>query len=307
MQPVTRILYSSCDRIAVLGAERAKRNRQPAKRIRGDIKGRSPLAGQTVSRRLCAHLLCLLLGLAEAAGAAQDRTLVVSAASSLIDVVGEIAAVYETAHGTRVRVTTGGSNTLARQIVEGARVDVFLSADDVQMDVVERAGRIVEGTRRPLLTNSLVVITPVDSALTLRTAQDLAQQSVRRLALGQPESVPAGVYAKEWLEQRGLWEVVRSKVVPLSTVRAALAAVREGRVDAGVVYATDARTTADVRVAFAVPANEVPPITYPVAAVRGSREDEARRFLQFLGDPKARAIFEGAAFGVVITTRSSGR
>ena len=119
---------------------------------------------------------------------------------------------------------------------------------------------------------------------------------IRRVALGNPQSVPAGVYARQWLERAGLWSAVSPKVVPTLTVRAALAAVRAGRVDAGVVFATDARTAPDVAVAYRVPAAEAPPIRYPMAVVRGPREAEATRFVQFLTSPAARAIFEAAGF-----------
>ena len=125
---------------------------------------------------------------------------------------------------------------------------------------------------------------------------DLAGSRVTRVALGNPESVPAGVYARQWLERAGLWSAVSPKVVPTLTVRAALAAVRAGRVDAGVVFATDARTAPDVVVAYRVPAADAPPIRYPVAVVRGPREAEAARFVQFLTSPAARAIFEAAGF-----------
>lgn len=247
----------------------------------------------------------LLLGLVSASSPggllAQERTLVVSAAGSLVDVIGEIGRRYQQATSVGVRVTTGGSNTLGRQIIEGAPVDVFLSADEAQMDAVDRAGRLAPGSRRRLLTNTLVVITPLDSPLTLKTAADLTQSGVQRIAIGHPESVPAGVYARQWLEGRGVWARVQPRVVPLSTVRAALSAVREGRADVGIVYGTDARTTSDVRVAFAVSHEEMPSIVYPVAAVNGPHAEAAARFIRFLGGAESRAVFEAAGFGVIET------
>ncbi|MGE0039959.1 MAG: molybdate ABC transporter substrate-binding protein [Vicinamibacterales bacterium] len=236
----------------------------------------------------------LALGFAGSARA-QDRGLLVSAASSLSDVMRDLAAAYTAETGVVVRVTTAGSNTLARQIAAGAPVDVFVSADEVQMDVVERAGRVVAGTRVPLLHNTLVVIVPADGPA-VATAGDLAGPAVRRLAMGNPDSVPAGVYGRTWLESRGVWDRVRPKVVPLPTVRAALAAVREGRAQAGIVYATDARTTDAVRVTLRVPAAEAPPVVYPAAAIAGDREGAARAFLAWLGRPVARARFEAAGF-----------
>jgi molybdate transport system substrate-binding protein len=224
--------------------------------------------------------------------------LTVSVAASLSDVVGDLVKRYEAAGGGPVQVNAGGSSALARQIVEGAPVDLFISADEAQMAVAAKRGRIIPGTQVTLLTNQLVVIVPKDGAPVVRQPSDLAARSVKRVAMGNPESVPAGVYGRQWLEKLGLWPSVQPKVVPMSTVRAALAAVREGRADAAIVYATDARTTSDVRVVFTVAAREGPSIAYPAALVRGPREAEARRFLAYLQSAEARAVFEAAGFGV---------
>lgn len=222
--------------------------------------------------------------------------LTVSAASSLADVMADVGRAWQAAGGPGILVNAGGSNVLARQIAEGARADVFMSADTVQMDVAAASGRLVDGSIVNLLSNTLVVIVPGESTVPVREPKDLAAAAVRRIALGNPDSVPAGVYARQWLERLGLWDDVRLKVVPMSTVRAALAAVRAGRAEAGVVFSTDARTAPDVRVAYAVPAADAPPIRYPVAVVRGRREAEAAQFVAFLQSPEARAIFEAAGF-----------
>ena len=234
---------------------------------------------------------------------AQPAPLVVSVASSLTDVMTNLAAHWEETGKGAVRVNAAGSQTLARQIVEGARVDVFVSADEAQMDAVERAGRLVAGTRQPLLANQLVVIVARDARNRPSSAADLAGPAVRRLAMGQPDSVPAGVYGRQWLERAGLWARIKAKVVPLPTVRAALAAAREGRADAAIVYATDARSSQDVEVAFPVPEREAPAIVYPVAVVAGAREAEARRFVRGLQDGYARQVFEAAGFGVLVAGR----
>jgi len=222
--------------------------------------------------------------------------IVVSAASSLTDVLGELAKRYEAATGERVQVNAGGSNTLARQIVEGAPVDVFISADDVQMDVLERAGRLVPGTRVPLVGNRLVVVVPRTSGVVLVRARDLMSSSVTRVAMANPAAVPAGVYGRKWLEKTGLWTAIEPKVIPLPTVRAAVAAVREGRAQAGIVYATDVRSEPAVRVAFEPAADEVPPITYPAAVITGPRQAAAKRFLTFLCSREAVEIFQAAGF-----------
>jgi molybdate transport system substrate-binding protein len=116
--------------------------------------------------------------------------------------------------------------------------------------------------------------------------------------MGEPNAVPAGVYGRQWLERRGVWLKVQSKVVPLGSVRAVVAAVREGRADAGLVYVTDARSAPEVFVAFEVSDAEAPRIIYPAAVVKGPREEAARRFLLFLQSEEARATFQAAGFGL---------
>lgn len=235
-------------------------------------------------------------GIASTAGA---QPLTVSAASSLADVITEVGRAWQTSGGAAITVNAGGSNVLARQIAQGAPVDVFISADKAQMAVASASGRLVEGSERDLLSNALVVVVPARSAITTFTPAVLAGDTVRRLALGNPDSVPAGVYARQWLERAGVWARVQPRVVPALNVRAALAAVRAGRVDAGIVFATDARTAPDVRVVYTVPEAEAPEIRYPVALVRGSRQTDAARFAAFLRTPAAVAIFEAAGFIVL--------
>jgi molybdate transport system substrate-binding protein len=240
----------------------------------------------------------LLLGCAAATGHLQPTTINVSIASSLMDAMGQVGRRFEAVSGIVVRLNSGSSNTLARQIVEGAPVDVFFSADEAQMDVVERAGRLVSGSRVPLLSNQLVLIRPRDAAVRVSRPADLVTSHVRRVALGNPDSVPAGVYARQWLEKLQLWNGVKDKVVPLPTVRAALAAVRESRVQAGVVYVTDTRASSGIEIVYVVPVAESPRIVYPVAAIRGRHEDAAARLLQFLQGDEARVIFQAAGFAM---------
>lgn len=257
---------------------------------------------------LAAAALALLLAL-PARSDAQPRppALVVSVAASLADAMSELARRHERAAGQEVRLNVGGSNFLARQIVEGAAADVFMSADTAQMDVVERAGRLARGSRVDLLTNALVVVGRPRGPLTRGDARTLASDAVRRMALGNPESVPAGVYAKQWLERQGVWPQIAPKVVPTLTVRAALAAARAGRVDAAVVYVTDAATEPAVPVLYRVPAADAPPIVYPVAVVDGPRSAAAARFVAFLRTPEAGAVFTAAGFGLAGPGRASGR
>jgi molybdate transport system substrate-binding protein len=228
--------------------------------------------------------------------AAQPPVLVVSVAASVYDALEEIAGLYRAATGVTVALNAGGSNALARQIVEGARAGLFLSADELQMDAVEKAGRIVRGTRTKLLTNELAIVVPQSS--TVHTLQGVLEGRVNRLAMGEPAAVPAGVYGRKWLEHEGAWSRLQSKVVPFPTVRAVLSAVENGRVDAGIVYRTDAMTSS-ARAIGNVSSKQHPylDITYPVAVITGPAEAEARRFLEFLKGPAARAIFDKRGFG----------
>lgn len=243
--------------------------------------------------------LITLAALTMAVPGAGAQPLTVSAASSVADVVAEAGRAWSAAGGAGILVNAGGSHILARQIAAGARVDVFISADHVQMAVAERSDRLVPGATRDLLSNTLVVVVPPGSGSRTLGPRDLAGPGIARIALGNPDSVPAGVYARQWLERAGLWAAVSPKVVPTLNVRAALAAVRAGHADAGIVFATDAKTAPDVQVAFAVPAGEAPPIRYPVAVVKGGREAEAGRFAGFLFSPAARDIFARAGFTVL--------
>ena len=228
--------------------------------------------------------------------AAQPPGLVVSVATSAYDALDEIAALYRAATGVTVALNAGGSNPLARQIVEGAKAGLFLSADEIQMDTVEKAGRIVAGTRTRLLTNELAVVVPKSTS-----DFDLSrvlEGRISRLAMGEPGAVPAGVYGRKWLEHEGAWKRVESKVIPFPTVRAVLAAVENGRVDAGIVYLTDAATSA-VRIVGRISAKDHPylDIAYPAAMIVGPYEADARRFLDFLKGPAARAVFDRRGFG----------
>jgi len=229
--------------------------------------------------------------------AAQSSGLVVSVAASVYDALEEIASLYRATTGVTVALNAGGSNTLARQIVEGAKAGLFISADARQMDVVEKAGRVVAGTRTRLLSNELALVVPADAKAF--TIERLLRGEVTRLALGEPGSVPAGVYARAWLEHEGAWSRLESKVIPFPTVTAVLTAVEAGRVDAGVVYRTDAMSSKSVRTIGHISSTQhrYLDISYPAAVIAGPSEAEGKRFLQFLMGTAARAVFDRRGFG----------
>ncbi len=241
-------------------------------------------------------LLALVLASSLAAHAA-ERVLVFAAASTT-DALQEVGRAFTKEQGTPVEFAFGASSDLARQAVAGAPADVFLSADTTKMEQVEKAGLVQAGSRVELLSNRLVVVVPADSKREVSSAADL--RAVKRLALADPAAVPAGLYAKAWLEKAGVWKELEPRVVPALDVRAALAAVEAGRVDAGVVYATDAALSKRVRVAFTLPEAEGPRIVYPVAALaRGKASEAGRAFVLFLQGDMARRIFERYGFIVL--------
>lgn len=252
--------------------------------------------------------LSVLIALAAlgAPAVAQPGGLVVSVAASMHDALVEIADLYRAATGVTVALNTGSSNTLARQIVEGAPAGLFLSADDIQMDLVEKAGRVVAGTRTVLLTNELAVVVSGDARASI-TVQDVLAGRITRLAMGEPSAVPAGVYGRRWLEHQKAWDRVAAKIVPFPTVRAVLSAVEAGRADAGIVYRTDAMTT-NLRVIGRVSSQDVPSlnIVQPAAVIAGPTQKEARRFLEFLKGDQARAVFVKRGFGIHPSTRPPG-
>ena len=233
----------------------------------------------------------------------QQAPVVVSAAISLTDALLEIERAYTAAGGGPLRFNLAGSNVLARQIANGAPADLFISADLVQMRYVEQAGAVAPGSSALyLLSNALAIVTPPARA-PIRTVHDLAQASVRRIAIGDPAAVPAGFYAKQYLERVGLWGTLQPKLLPLTNVRAALAAVENGGADAAIVYHSDATASNRVVLAFVVPDADAPRIVYPAAIVKAAKNRAgAEKFLAFLRGPEARLIFERLKFRPYIWT-----
>jgi molybdate transport system substrate-binding protein len=245
------------------------------------------------------RLACIMIaamGLLAAGLQPRQRSEVfVSAASSLTNVLTAAAEVYEADTGDRVVLNFGASNTLARQIAAGARVDLFVSADEAQM--VRVAAQIVPGTHVGLVGNALAIAVPDDRSGVVRSPGDLVGPQVKRIAVGDPASVPAGVYARRYLQRIDLWTSVQPRLVPLGSVRLALAAVANGAVDAAIVYRTDIRTVSRVLEAYAVPPDHAPAIIYPAAVLASGRNPlAARRLLDFLVGPVGAAIFERAGF-----------
>ena len=252
----------------------------------------------------------LLIGAARAGGgpalpADRERPeVVVYAAASLRDALRELAPAWERESGAALVFQFGASNDLARQIVAAPRADAFVSAGEKEVELVEREGLAEPGTRRVVAENRLVVVEPYDEREPARSAfarpfapRDLAGPSLARLSIAHPEAVPAGRYAKAWLESQGLLRALEPRVLPGVDVRAALAAVESGGAQAGIVYRTDAAASKKVRVLHEVPAGEGPRIVYPAVCVRGRPQlARAKAFLAHVEGAAGRAVLARHGF-----------
>ena len=240
----------------------------------------------------------VLLAAAMAGGCrrAEHPVLTLSIAASLQPAMTEVEAGYARGHGdVEFRNNFGSSGTLAQEIVQGAPVDAFISAGAKPVDQLASRGLLVAGTRVNLLRNSLVLIAPAGSRLS--GLSGLAARDVRVVALGDPASVPAGQYGKQTLVALHLWEKVSGKLVLGKDVRQVLSYVETGNADAGLVYATDAQSSTKVRVAETVPDGLHDAIVYPMAVVKGTRNEQAARaFAEYLRSAEAAAVFTKYGF-----------
>jgi molybdate transport system substrate-binding protein len=241
--------------------------------------------------------LLLTFAFVVACAHSQAAEITVYAAASLADAMKEITPLYTKATGDTLRFNFGASGALARQIKEGAPADVIFSADELRVDQLEKAGLLLPGTRRTILANTLVVVVAADGGASVKTLADLAKTEVRRIAIGEPATVPVGTYTKEYLQKTGDWEKLVGKMVPLDTVRAALAAVESSNAEAGFVYKTDALISKKVKIAIEVPFAEGPKITYPVAVLKDAKQPEAAKALaEFLAGADAQKVFAKYGF-----------
>ena len=242
-------------------------------------------------------MLRVILALLLLTVAAQEQTLTVSAAISLSGPLEEIARAYAASGGGQVRFNFAASNVLARQIANGAPADIFISADEAQMDYAQAQRAVDPASRVRLIGNRLVVVVPSGPNVKWADAKALLRADVKRVAVGDPAGVPAGVYAKQYLEKIGIWHSLQPKLLPLANVRAALGAVESGGADAGFVYESDARVTPRVQVALLIDGPGAPVIVYPAAiTVRSKARATASKFLQYLRSPAATAILARHGF-----------
>ena len=254
---------------------------------------------EVLMRAVCRWLAPVCLLVAAAPGAAAD-TVTVFAAASLKEAFDENVKAYRVKTGDRIVVSYAASSALARQIEAGAPADLFVSADLDWMDFLERRRLIKPGTRQNLLSNRLVLIAPSGSAVsvTIEPGFPIARLiGSGRIAMADPDTVPAGKYGKAALEALGVWRDVRARVAAAENVRAALVLVSRGEAPFGIVYLTDAAADPRVRVVGTFPENTHPPIVYP-AAITALGKPPAERFLKWLSGLEARVVFETHGFGV---------
>ena len=246
-------------------------------------------------------ILFLLLASGGMSSAADQEELTVSAAISLKNAFGEAGRLYEAKHkGARVLFNFGASGNLARQIEAGAPVDVFASAAQLDMDTIERGGFIVPGSRKNFAGNSIVLIVPVNSQLPVTSFDDLVSEKIQRIAVGNFKTVPAGRYAEEVFHHFHLLPAVREKLIFGENVRQVLDYVSRGEVDAGIVYSTDARIRPkEVRVVTSAPKGSHRTIVYPIAVVKGTKnETPSRSFISFILSPEGQKILDRYGFNI---------
>jgi molybdate transport system substrate-binding protein len=228
---------------------------------------------------------------------ASNTTLLVSAAASLKDALQEIKPLYQQSkQNVTVNYNFGASGALQQQIEQGAPVDIFISAAKKQMDALEQKGLLVRGTRGILAKNRLVLIVP-KNAVGITNFNSLADAKVKKIAVGEFRSVPAGQYAEQVFQKVGILQQVKPKLVYANNVRQVLASVESGNADAGLVYATDARLSGKVKVAIAADEKFHSPIIYPMAVLKNSKNlQPAKEFVQFLSSNQAKAVLKKYEF-----------
>ena len=235
------------------------------------------------------------------APATQDKTpppILVFAAASTTNALNEIKAQFTQETGIVVETSYASSSTLAEQIAQGAAADLLLSADAKWADYLAKKGEVAR--REDLLGNRLVIVVPTDSKSGITKPEDLLSAGIRHLALGEPQSVPAGIYAKQALTKLGLWEQLKPKVVSAVDVRQALTYVESGSAEAGIVYATDAAISKKVKMVTEIPETLTGPVRYPLLLLKAGEDSAAAQsFYRYLTSPTAANIFRRYGFTVV--------
>ena len=249
-----------------------------------------------------AAIALVLLALVVPIRAAWADDVVVFAAASLKDALGDAARAFQIGGGAPAKISYAASSALAKQIENGAPADIFISADLAWMDYLQKRNLIQPATRKNLLGNRLVLVAPADSNVTIDIKPGFDLVGLLRggrLAMADPASVPAGKYGKAALQKLGVWDAVQPHVAGAENVRAALLFVDRKETPLGIVYATDATSDSKVKIVGVFPEDTHPPIIYPVALTASSNKPDAAKFLAFLESPAARPAFEKQGFTVL--------
>lgn len=253
------------------------------------------MIGKNLTKKLLAGVICLSL-----TSFVQAEELVVSAAASLNNAFKEIATQFEKKHpDDKILFNFAASGTLLQQIAKGAPVDVFASADQETMDQAEKQQLINNESRKDFTKNTLVLISPLASSLTIKELADLNLDTVKRIAVGNPANVPAGRYTQEALEQTGQWQSLKDKFIYTQNVRQALDYVARDEVDVGFVYGSDAAIMQD-KVKVLLTASLKTPVTYPIAQIKDSKHNQlANNFIEFVLSTEGQQILAKYGFSSI--------
>ena len=229
--------------------------------------------------------------------AQSNNNLLISAAASLKEALEELKPLYQQSKpNVNINYNFGSSGALQQQIEQGAPADIFISAAKKQVDALEQKGLLVPGTRNIIAKNRLVLVVP-KNAVGVTSFYSLKDAKVKKIAIGEPRSVPAGQYAQQVLEKLKIWSEIKSKLVFANNVRQVLASVESGNADAGLVYITDAKISDKVKVVVTADEKYHSPIIYPLAVVKRSKSvDAAKEFSQFLSSDQAKSVFKKYGF-----------
>ena len=247
-------------------------------------------------------VFCLLFSFILLSGCAerQQNELSVFAAISLTDALTDIGEAFAAENEVKVYYNFAASTTLQRQLEKGASADVFISASPYQVVALETHGLLETESRQDLLTNQLVLVSDKTAEIAVETLTNLTAPEISRIAIGHPDIVPAGTYAKEALAHFGLWETLHPKMIFGTDVRATLAYLTSGNVDVAIVYKTDTTLTPNIKVVYQFPSDAYTPITYPAVVLKGSQRGQlARKFVGYLRAAGSTKIFEKHGFTVL--------
>jgi molybdate transport system substrate-binding protein len=288
-----------------------RKNENPKEKAGSDLRARALLAFFGLSSFrvfVVSWLAAMVAGEFAPAGpswaAGSDKVVVIFAAASTGGALDEIKDRYTRQSGTRIVTSYAATSTLVQQVENGADAQLLLSANTKWADYLEAKGLVAR--RKDLLGNRLVLVVPQNSKLVLSKLEDLVQAEVMHVALGDPEAVPAGIYAKKALVKRNLWDRLKSKIVAADDVEHALAFVETGSAEAGFVYATDAAASTKVKVAAAISPELTGPVAYPLLLLKkGAASPDASSFFRYLDSAAAAEVFRKHGFDILPPHRES--